>query len=600
MKKIYRALALLLSLAAVFGMASCGSQNAESTAAPTGGPTLPVIGPIVTQAETAAPTSGSEDQTEETAESSTASESSTEPEGSTEASAESTPEETRPTEPESTGPRQTGKGFLVCIDAGHQATDDFSTEPLGPGSTEMKQKASRGATGGSRPEYEVNLDVALKLKSELEARGYQVIMTRVTNDVHLSNVERAEFANKAGADVFLRLHCDSSELSSWNGFYGICMSEWNAYNAALHDVSRELCQMLAEETTKLTGAEAFRGGVVETDTMVGINWCECPVSLVEMGFVTNPTEDKRLNDSVYQGLLAKGMANGIDRFLEGKSPKEHHVTKLVASEIVPPVQPTESAEEPAESTAGGDARLIPGDAGILLPQLEAGQSAMIECRYQTDARYTQGSNGRLAVIDAGHQGKANTGKEPIGPGASETKTKVSSGTQGRFTNVAEHEVNLKVALLLEAELVKRGYSVLMVRTSADVNISNVERATMANDMQADVFIRIHCNGVDNASVEGCGAICQSKSNVYVGSLYNSFFGLSNTIVDEIVKLSGQKKYGVIADDTMAGINWCRVPTALIEMGFMTNEKEDRLLVSEAYQQQAALGMANGIDRFLGR
>ncbi len=209
------------------------------------------------------------------------------------------------------------------------------------------------------------------------------------------------------------------------------------------------------------------------------------------------------------------------------------------------------------------------------------------------------ANGYLVVIDAGHQQKGNSEKEPIGPGASETKAKVAGGTSGAASGLKEYELTLQVAQKLEEILKEQGYEVLMVRTTNDVNISNAERAAVANDAGADAFIRIHANGSEDGSVNGAMTICQTPSNPYNGGLYSQSRSLSDCVLDAYVEKTGAKKQYVWETDTMSGINWASMPTTIIEMGYMTNQTEDLNMASEDYQYQMAEGMAEGIGRFLG-
>ena len=207
------------------------------------------------------------------------------------------------------------------------------------------------------------------------------------------------------------------------------------------------------------------------------------------------------------------------------------------------------------------------------------------------------SDMRLVVIDAGHQEHANYEKEPVGPGALESKFKVSSGTRGCVTKLPEYELNLRISQKLKTELEHRGYRVLMTRNANDVNISNSERAAIANDAKADVFVRIHANGSDNPEANGAMTICQTKDNPYNGFIYEKSKALAIYIIEEIIKSANCKKINIWETDTMSGINWCKVPAVIIEIGFMTNPKEDALLSDNKYQLRIVDGIANGIDEF---
>ena len=213
---------------------------------------------------------------------------------------------------------------------------------------------------------------------------------------------------------------------------------------------------------------------------------------------------------------------------------------------------------------------------------------------------TPQTGGHIIAIDAGHQAKANREKEPVGPGSEEMKAKVSSGTRGVATGVYEYELNLTIAQALKTELEARGYTIVMIRESHDVDISNKERAETANSSGAEIFLRIHANGSEKSSVQGTLTICNTASSPYNPQIHDQSLQLSQEVLSHMVALMGSKDRGIWETDTMSGINWCTIPVTIIEMGYMSNEDEDRLMQEPDYQKRIVLGIADGVDAYFSQ
>lgn len=203
--------------------------------------------------------------------------------------------------------------------------------------------------------------------------------------------------------------------------------------------------------------------------------------------------------------------------------------------------------------------------------------------------------GVIIGIDPGHQGKQNSEKEPIAPGSGEMKMKVSSGTCGVASRKAEYEVNLDVSFMLRDALEALGCTVYMTRESHDVNISNMERAIMMNELGADLVLRIHCNGSSNSKHNGIGLFVTKT-----GSIAESSNAAAEALLPAMVAATGARADGIFKRDTYTGMNWSEVPCILVEMGYMSNPEEDMKLVDPAYQQLLVNGMVEGICTYFGR
>lgn len=208
-------------------------------------------------------------------------------------------------------------------------------------------------------------------------------------------------------------------------------------------------------------------------------------------------------------------------------------------------------------------------------------------------------NNIVIVIDPGHQLRGDNNKEPNGPGSTSMKARVTSGTTGVATGVAEYILNLDISLKLKTELENRGYVVYMTRSTHDVNISNKERAEYANSVNADIAVRIHANGSSNASIRGVETYGPSASNPYVSHLSNASMSISKCIVNAYAAATGFRNRGARTSDIMTGINWSSVPVTIVELGYMSNAEEDRAMQDATMQNNMVQGIANGIDAYFG-
>ena len=206
-------------------------------------------------------------------------------------------------------------GVIIGIDPGHQAKPDHDQEFVAPGSTNTKAKVSTGTRGlvSGVYEYEVNLQVALKLKALLQGLGATVVMTRESNDVNISNSQRAELFNEYKTDYAIRLHCNGREDTAMYGAYVIIPAD-NPYQSDCERAAR----LLIDAYCARTGLRNL--GFEPRSDQTGFNFCNRTILNIEMGYLTNAGEESKLIDGDFQQDMAQGIVDGILLYFDKSCP----------------------------------------------------------------------------------------------------------------------------------------------------------------------------------------------------------------------------------------------------------------------------------------
>ncbi len=199
-------------------------------------------------------------------------------------------------------------------------------------------------------------------------------------------------------------------------------------------------------------------------------------------------------------------------------------------------------------------------------------------------------------IDPGHQAKGDPHGEPIAPNSGQRKARVSSGTSGVATKNPEYKINLEAGLILKELLESKGYKVVMTRETNDINISNVERAQVANKAQATMTIRLHCDSIDNGGKSGVVLLVPAQKSNYTSKIYEPSFRYA-TCLKQALQNKGIKVNGIFERGDMTGFNWSQVPVVIFEMGFMSNWNEDRMLADKNYQHQLMEAVLEALEAY---
>lgn len=202
----------------------------------------------------------------------------------------------------------------------------------------------------------------------------------------------------------------------------------------------------------------------------------------------------------------------------------------------------------------------------------------------------------IICIDPGHQEKGDSNPEAVAPGSYVKKARVSSGATGVATKKPEYILNLEASTVLKHILEGKGYKVIMTRESHDVNISNSERAILANDNNADMVVRIHADSLNDQGKTGASILIPAKESKYTTVIYEDSKNCANIIKDKM-KESGIQVNGIFERGDLTGFNWSKVPVVLVEMGFLSNYNEDQMMSNPEYQRKLMQAISDGLEEY---
>lgn len=202
-------------------------------------------------------------------------------------------------------------GRIICVDAGHAVNTNAGSEPIGPGSSVTKTTEPGGTSGvvSGVPEYVVTLAISKQLRVLLEAEGAQVVMVREGDYFEGLARDRTLIANQAGADLYVRIHCNGSLNQTANGASTLFPASIPGWTDDIAVESARAAKAIQAALIKGLGIPNF--GAVERKDMLGFNWSDVPVILAEVGFLTNPYEDRQLTSPDYQLRIAQALDTGI-------------------------------------------------------------------------------------------------------------------------------------------------------------------------------------------------------------------------------------------------------------------------------------------------
>lgn len=460
-------------------------------------------------------------------------------------------------------PPTSGDKLIVCIDAGHGGSD----------------KGNKGPSGAL--EKDIDLDVALKTGAILENAGMRIIYTRKDDNIKYGENDfktRFEVIDVTSVDAVVSIHCN---LASNNDATGI-----ETFYKDSDIQGKDLADKIQGKLSAYTGMKN-RG--IKTGNFQETYAVNKPIVKVLLGFLNNPEDEEKLIDSSMQEKLAKAIADGIIDYSKANGDSgDNNITIASVEDII-------------KSVVEGDKYNLPSKVKVKTIQGESKEenivwnSTVVDISKAGTYAYkgkvqgypkeviltllvtSKGNGKHIVCIDPGHGG-------------------YDSGAVGP-TGIKEKDITLKVAQKTGSILESKGIKVVYTRTSDKVSWPSSEgldlkkRTEIANSMNPNYFVSIHCNSVDNApSAKGTETYYSS------GSVLGE--KLATNIQNELIKKLSTTNRGTKTANFYVLRN-SNSPAILTELEFISNAETEKDLNSEEFQNKCAQAIANGVLISLG-
>ena len=295
-----------------------------------------------------------------------------------------------------------------------------------------------------------------------------------------------------------------------------------------------------------------------------------------------PVQQKNTSQSIILGLLIALFIIGACYFIYvfNKNRIDDSFNEMFG---MPPSETMDTTPESDEIT-GPEPKHFPTDTPTPPPETPTPSPIPLESEHPD-------LSGLVIVIDPGHQKEPDTELEESIPGTTAEKERATSGATGVNLGVKEYEITLDYSLILKSYLEGCGAEVILTRTENDVNISNIERAQIAIESNADYFIRIHADSAPDGDIRGVKVYVPSTGN-YASSADSEGEELADIVAEAI----GSESLGVVQSNMYTGLNHAdSIRSYQLVIGYLSNSEDEALLL----ENDTAYKVAVAVSEFIG-